>query len=592
MKIGLLLVLSMGSAGQTEASMPARKSLILGGPLKPVTPGDWVLRKGDAIIVAVPEFRGSETGYLVRRPSTGDVAMLSFGPSGELRPLAIAPLGRALPGGWRIGLSDSFYAGDFNGDARGDVLVQSPWGIGILTQGGPDGLKTLALYPNGTVLDGHLLGSKATWRLGETTTQPVIADFNHDGRADVLILSGWGLGILGGVYDGFGVLNSYPFGTKLVGGWTLGSRDYVVGTGDFNGDGQTDIVIQSDWGVGFLTRDAATGELTTLAAVPYGSDTGKEWTVSNNTFLRGAGDFDKDGRDDLLFNRTDGSIALLSVNGSSLKTLIVAHPGDRLGDWLLGKLDMIGWIADYNEDGKAEIVVKSNWGMGILRFQPSVIPSGPDRAFVPPALKSLAMFPNGSRIKGGWVLSASDGFNLHGRLERSTADSLLVSSGWGIGVISLAPDKTLYVPLMAAYEVPSATPPATPPTPPGQTPPSAKTFTVPVEMKGTPVFKGPIPYKATFPTLPCPGCRVTQIQTLSAGPKFIFFKAPGTSEECAKPDSKYIDVVSAGGIANLSFLYGSATPPTPLTITACTDKPVDPSGPLPSVLVKVTYLIP
>jgi hypothetical protein len=103
---------------------------------KTVIAGDWVLRKGDAIIVAVPEFRGGETGYLVRRPSTGDVAMLSFGPSGELRPLAIAPLGTALPGGWRIGSDNSFYAGDFNGDARGDVLVESPWGIGILTQGG------------------------------------------------------------------------------------------------------------------------------------------------------------------------------------------------------------------------------------------------------------------------------------------------------------------------------------------------------------------------------------------------------------------------------------------------------------------------
>jgi hypothetical protein len=208
------------------------------------------------------------------------------------------------------------------------------------------------------------------------------------------------------------------------------------------------------------------------------------------------------------------------------------------------------------------------------------------------------MFPSGSRIRGGWMLSASDRFNLHGRLERSTADSLLVSSGWGIGVISLAPDKSFYVPLMAAYEIPPATPPPTPPTkpptPPVPTPPSAKTFTKEVEMKGTPVSEGPIPYTATFPSglFLCPGCRVTQIQTLASGPNFIFFKAPGTSEDCGKPDSKFINKVSAGGSADLSFLYGSAAVPTPLTITACTDKPVDPSGPLPSVWVKVTYVKP
>ncbi|HVS81030.1 MAG TPA: VCBS repeat-containing protein [Pyrinomonadaceae bacterium] len=565
---------------------------------KTLTPGDWVLRKGDRIVLTVPEFRGGETGYLVFRGFPNDMAMLSFGPSGELRTLAFAPFGTALPGGWRTDWNDQYYAGDFNGDGRGDVLVESPWGIGILIQGGPLGLKTLALYPYGTVLDGHLLGSKATWRLGPTRSRgPVIADINHDGRADVLIVSEWGLGILGGVYNGFGVLNAYPFGTKLVGGWTLGSGDIIAGTGDFNGDGQTDILIRSDWGVGFLTRDAATGELITLAAVPYG-DTGMEWTLSKYDSFWRNGDFDKDGRDELLFRRNDGSIALLSLKGSSLNTLVVAHPGDRLGDWLLGKEDSFGWIADYNGDGKAELFVRSGWGMGILRFQPSVIPSGPDRPFVPPALKSLAMFPNGSRIKGGWVLSASDKFDFHGRLERPSAESLLVSSGWGIGVISLAPDKTFYATLMTPYEIPPVTPPTTPPTtppkPPVPTPPSPKTFEVWVEMKGTPVSKGPIPYTAIFPSplFLCPGCRVKEIQTLSSGPKFIFFKAPGTSEECAKPDSKYIDVVSAGGSANLSFLYGSATPPTPLTIAACTDQPFDPSLPIPSVLVKVTYVKP
>jgi hypothetical protein len=354
------------------------------------------------------------------------------------------------------------------------------------------------------------------------------------------------------------------------------------------------MLIQSDWGVGFLTRDAATGELTTLAALGFGTETGKEWTLSKNTFFRGVGDFDKDKRDDLLFSRNDGSVALLSFSGSSLSTLIVVHPGDRLGDWLLGIHDMIGWIGDYNEDGKAEVVVKSDWGMGVLRFQPSVIPSGPDRAFVPPALKSLAMFPNGSRIKGGWMLSASDRFNLHGRLERPSAESLLVSSGWGIGVISLAADKTFYVPLITAYEIPPATPPTTPPTTPpkpGPTPPPSKAEPpATVEMKATPVFAGPIPYTATF--VGCPGCRVTQIQTIAPGPNFIFFKATGTSEECGKPDSKFINKVSAGGSADLNFLYGSAAVPTPLTITACTDKPVDPSGPIPSVLVKVTFVRP
>src|SRR5437016_59024 len=201
------------------ALVPLVAIAILSMENKTVAAGDWVLRKGDEIILTVPEFRGGETGYLVLRPATQrgmateDVAMLSFGPPGELRTVAFAPDGTQLPGGWRIGLGNQYSAGDFNGDGRGDVLVESSWGLGILTQGGPLGLKTIALYPYGTVLDGHLLGSKATWTLGPGSQGPVIADFNHDGRADVLIMSAWGLGILGGVYNGLGVLNAYPFGT-------------------------------------------------------------------------------------------------------------------------------------------------------------------------------------------------------------------------------------------------------------------------------------------------------------------------------------------------------------------------------------------
>src|SRR5713226_10121390 len=84
---------------------------------KTVTAGDWVLRKGDEIVLTVPEFRGGETGYLVLRPTTGAVAMLSRGPSGELRTLANPAIGTALPGGWRIGEFDQFLcSGDFNGD--------------------------------------------------------------------------------------------------------------------------------------------------------------------------------------------------------------------------------------------------------------------------------------------------------------------------------------------------------------------------------------------------------------------------------------------------------------------------------------------
>ena len=48
--------------------------------------------------------------------------------------------------------------GDFDGDGRAEILVTSPWGIGVLKQSGPT-LSDPMLAPNGTRFGGWLLNT-------------------------------------------------------------------------------------------------------------------------------------------------------------------------------------------------------------------------------------------------------------------------------------------------------------------------------------------------------------------------------------------------------------------------------------------------
>ena len=70
--------------------------------------------------------------------------------------------------------------------------------------------------------------------------------------------------------------------------------------------------------------------------------------------------------------------------------------GTRFGNWLLNTADnSFGPAADYEGDGRSEVLVRSPWGLGILEA-PRAIPMA-----VP------MMQPNGTRF-GNWLLNTAD----------------------------------------------------------------------------------------------------------------------------------------------------------------------------------------
>lgn len=118
---------------------------------------------------------------------------------------------------------------DFDGDGRAEVPIRSAWGIGLLEFTG-GALGSPALKPNGARFGG--------WLLNTTDNVFVEAvDVDGDGRAEMLVTSPWGIGVIKQAGSGFNGIALAGNGTR-IGGWLLNTADNRIGPiGDFDGDG-------------------------------------------------------------------------------------------------------------------------------------------------------------------------------------------------------------------------------------------------------------------------------------------------------------------------------------------------------------------
>lgn len=232
---------------------------------------------------------------------------------------------------WSTGSYSGFVA-DFSGDGKADILLQrtSP-GDSYLLQANADG-KIVGISQ--TIASSHM-------SIGWTADQHklVVGDFNADGRADLFfqaaVPSGTHAVVLADANGQFTGSATQTWNDGYLGlNWSA-SKAFVF-AGKFNGDSRADLLVQARPNIVMVDFDIpipvptyppnmngiafsqASGSLFQLAGVQTWSRmaNGVDWSPLTNNVV--VGDFNGDGRDDVIFQKRNsaGSSYMLASNAS------------------------------------------------------------------------------------------------------------------------------------------------------------------------------------------------------------------------------------------------------------------------------------
>ena len=153
-------------------------------------------------------------------------------------------------------------------------------------------------------------------------TTDVMCDFNADGRPDIL-WQNQATGMLGAwIMNGTTMTQSvYLTPSSVEPNWK------IVGVGDFNNDSRPDIVWQNQ-ATGMLGAWIMNG--TTMTQSVYLTPS----TVDTNWEIAGVGDFNADGRPDILWrNKATGMLGVWMMNGTTMTQSLYLTPNTVDTNW-------------------------------------------------------------------------------------------------------------------------------------------------------------------------------------------------------------------------------------------------------------------
>lgn len=240
-----------------------------------------------------------------------------------------------------------------NGDTitdfgRGDAIVFTDASLGSFTYSlsgntlsFTGGSLTLSNLPGGHIS----ISAAPTGGVQLTDLQSIHNDFNGDGRSDILWAND-----NGAVFDLLGTANGGFTNNGDYSSLNLGTGWHVAGTADLNGDGKADMLLRNDNGAIFDLLGTANGGFTNNGDASFVS-------VATSWHVAGTGDFNGDGRDDILWRNDNGTIydMLGTANGG------VTNNGDQ-SSITVGTAWHVAGIGDFNNDGRDDILWRNDNG--------------------------------------------------------------------------------------------------------------------------------------------------------------------------------------------------------------------------------------
>jgi hypothetical protein len=292
------------------------------------------------------------------------------------------------------GYSD-LVAGDFNGDGKTDIAIGGNGNSYNIEFGNGNGTFTFASIALGTAI----------------TNCSATGDFNRDGNADLVCLNSTTATVLLGQKNETFVI-APGTGSSIVYPWTLVA-------GDFNGDGKTDFALIGSPSTTDLTAMVSLGNGDGTFQSPVSTSGGSQLSNWNSA---AAGDFNGDGNADLVIKgsvpngpsqNSDGFVALLSKGDGSftVESPVAISPTPTYSGVTYASNSGAVTVTDFNGDGKADLAVLTDDVVQMLL-------SNGDGTF-----KQTASIDAGAETDPDWLALAFADFNGDGIPDLAAVNS-------------------------------------------------------------------------------------------------------------------------------------------------------------------------
>jgi len=234
---------------------------------------------------------------------------------------------------------NSLVAGDFNGDGKTDIATTHSGGVSVLRN----------TNTNPAIIN---FAPKLNFTVGFGAYSIVAKDLDNDGKQDLATANYYGNTL--SVLRNNSNINSISFELRREFG--VGLTPTAVASADFDGDGKNDLAVSNSKSdnVSILRNT-----VTEIGTVQF--DARNEYGLSAsayNPFSIAVGDFDRDGKQDLVTANYSGNISILK-NLGTLGGNVIFSPSMEFS---VGTGLNPYWLAvqDFDGDGKQDVVVTNS----------------------------------------------------------------------------------------------------------------------------------------------------------------------------------------------------------------------------------------